>query len=313
MSPGLPEPPTGTQHRLALDGPSGHVEAVVTELAASLRLLRVDGRPLVHEYAEDSPPPWGAGIVLVPWPNRVAGSRWSWRGREQRLDVTEPSTGNANHGLLRNTGYVATASDPASVTLAAPVFPQHGYPFHLRTEVRYALQPDGLEVTHAVTNVGHDQAPVAVGSHPYLRVGEVPVGELVLTVDAAERLETDDRSIPVAQHPVDAATDLRAGRRLAEVTLDTCYTSLRADAGTVAHRLTAPDGSATELWAEEVFGWVQVFTNPRFPTPGGGEELAVAVEPMTGPPDALNSGNGLRWLAPAERWELRWGLRSVAA
>jgi aldose 1-epimerase len=35
---------------------------------------------------------------------------------------------------------------------------------------------------------------------------------------------------------------------------------------------------------------------------------AVAIEPMTAPADAFNSGQGLRWLAPGEDWVVRWGI-----
>jgi aldose 1-epimerase len=30
---------------------------------------------------------------------------------------------------------------------------------------------------------------------------------------------------------------------------------------------------------------------------------------MTAPADAFNSGEGLRWLAPGETWDLGWGIR----
>src|SRR3712207_2457129 len=92
--------PTGEQFALRRETPGGEVTATVTELAASLRALRVRGVPLVTEYPDDLAPPGGAGIVLVPWPNRVAGARWVLDGEEQLLDTTEPSTGNASHGLL---------------------------------------------------------------------------------------------------------------------------------------------------------------------------------------------------------------------
>lgn len=287
--------------------------ATVTELAASLRALRVDGHALVQEYPDDLVAPGGAGIVLVPWPNRVAGARWSLDGADQRLDVTEPATGNASHGLLRNTGYAVVERTQDAVTLAADVFPQHGWPFHLATSVRYALTEDGIQVTHRLVNHSDTRAPVALGAHPYLCVGDVATEHLVVTVVAESCYQVDDRSIPVTTVPV-AGTDLdlRSGVRLGEVSLDTAYTDLALVEGARRHRLTAPNGDATELYAEEVFGWVQVFTKPGFPgTTGPG--LAVAIEPMTAPADALNSGEGLRWLAPAEQWTLSWGVRRLLA
>jgi aldose 1-epimerase len=305
--------PTGAQVALSHPGPAGDVQATVTSLAASLRRLRVGGVALVHEYPDDQPAPGGAGIVLVPWPNRVAGARWALDGSEQLLDVTEPARGNASHGLLRNTEYAVVHRSEAEVTLAAHVFPQHGYPFTLATAVTYRVVDDGLRVTHRLVNEGAASAPVAVGAHPYLRVGDVPVPDLVATVAARTYLVTDDRSIPEAQAEVEGSeVDLRGGRRLGDVRLDTAYTDLAVQDGCHRHRLTAPDGRAVELWTDPDFGYVQVYTNPRFAGLTGVED-AVAVEPMTAPADALNSGEGLRWLAPQDSWTLSWGIRLLGS
>src|SRR3954447_19892972 len=184
--------PTGEQFLLSHDGPLGPVTATVTELAASLRSLRVGGVALVHEYPDDLTPPYGEGIVLVPWPNRVRKGQWTLNGKQMQLDITEPSSGNATHGLLRNTGYRVTDRSEGAVTLAAPVFPQHGYPFVLETSVRYELTDDGLEVTHGIHNVGSAPAPVGIGAHPYLRVGDTPFAQLTVTVAASTAILADD-------------------------------------------------------------------------------------------------------------------------
>jgi aldose 1-epimerase len=304
--------PTGEQFTLCHDGPLGPVSAVVTELAAALRSLRVGGVALVQEYAAElGPPPGAAGIVLVPWPNRVAGARWILDGVEQRLDVTEPKTGNASHGLLRNTGYAVLERSASTITLGATVFPQHGYPFHLKTSVRYALVEDGLWVTHTVVNHSAARAPVAVGAHPYLCVGDTPVEELVVTVAASSYCVTDDRGIPLDDRPVHGTPlDLRHGARLGDLELDTAYTGLCSEDGEHRHRLRGPAGDGVELWADAAFGYVQVFTNWKFPGDDG-VRLAVAVEPMTAPADALNSGAGLRWLQSGESWSVSWGLRRL--
>ncbi len=306
-----PSPPTGEQHHLIRAGPEGEVTATVAELAASLRTLRVAGAAVVQEYPDHLPPPSGAGIVLVPWANRVGGARWVLDGAEQLLDVTEPDKGNATHGLLRNTGYTVVDRSESALTLAATVFPQHGYPFHLGTTVRYELAEDGVRVTHTLLNLGSDRAPVAVGCHPYLRVGDVPVEDLRVTVRADTYLEVDERQVPVAAHPVTGTDrDLRDGARVGEVDLDTTYTDLHAVDGIRRHRLEAPDGTATELWADAAFGHVQVYTKRGFPRPDG-PGLAVALEPMTAAPDALNNGAGLVWLGPGDTWSVSWGLRLV--
>ena len=59
------------------------------------------------------------------------------------------------------------------------------------------------------------------------------------------------------------------------------------------------------VWADDEFAYVQVYTTESYP----GESKAIAVEPMTAPAEAFNSGQGLRWLDPGEQWELSWGIR----
>jgi galactose mutarotase-like enzyme len=67
-----------------------------------------------------------------------------------------------------------------------------------------------------------------------------------------------------------------------------------------------------ELWADPAFGWVQVFTPHDFPRTGRGSGRAVAVEPMTCPPDALDSHVDVTVLGPRQSWAVRWGLRALA-
>jgi enoyl-CoA hydratase len=59
---------------------------VITQLAASLREFSIGGVDLTEPYAEDSLPPSGDGIVLVPWPNRVADGIWVLDGKTQAVN-----------------------------------------------------------------------------------------------------------------------------------------------------------------------------------------------------------------------------------
>jgi aldose 1-epimerase len=62
------------------------------------------------------------------------------------------------------------------------------------------------------------------------------------------------------------------------------------------------------LWGDESFTYVQVFTSRKLATRPAGA-AALAVEPMTAPANALNTGRGLRWLEPGETWKAEWGIR----
>lgn len=298
--------PTGEQFELSRTSANRQSRAIITEVAAGLRALSIDGVDLVETYEETSLPPYGSGIVLVPWPNRIRDGAWVLDGATQQLDLTEPDQFNAIHGLLRNTAYRVAERAAESITLAATVYPQHGYKFQLDTTVRYELTDDGLVVTHTLRNVGPTRAPVAVGAHPYLRVGDVPVEDLELRLSATTRIETDDRQNALSETDIAGTVhDLRGGARVGDLTLDDGFGGV---APGDTHRLTAPDGRFVELWRDPEFAYVQVFTNRLWPRDGG-VGLALAVEPMTAPADAFNSGAGVRWLEPGESWSVAWGIR----
>lgn len=301
--------PTGEQFELNRQTAAGSAHAVITEVAASLRGYSVGGIDLTEPYPESATPPSGLGIVLVPWPNRVKDGRWQLNGVEQQLDLTEPERENAIHGLLRYAPYTVAERSDDAITLAATVFPQAGYPFLLDTSVRYELVDDGLTVTHTLHNAGTADAPVAVGTHPYFKIGDIDTAELTLTLRADTHFEVDDRLNVVSEHAVDGTEfDLRTGKRVGELHLDDGWGGVQIADGRSEQTLTAPDGRTVSMWSDENFGYVQVYTSRTLNTLADGA-MAIAIEPMTAPTNALNSGTALKWLAPGETWSVSWGLR----
>ncbi len=300
--------PTGEQFRIHRSTPLGEAEAVIAQVAASIRTLRFGGVDLTQPYGEFAKPPSACGIVLVPWPNRVPDGKWTLDGEPQQLDLTEPERQNAIHGLLRFTAYRLVERSPGAVTLGATVYPQHGYPFLLDTEVTYELMDDGLTVTHRITNESDAPAPVAIGTHPFLQIGDVPTEDLTLTVHAATRFPVDERLNVGQEIAVDGTEyDLRGGRRVGGLELDTAFGDVTFD-GDVSAVLSAEDGRSVALWQQPEFPYVHVYTTEAFPR-GTEVVTAIAIEPMTAPANALNTGQSLKWLNPGEVWQVSWGIR----
>ncbi|MCR1160667.1 aldose 1-epimerase family protein [Paenarthrobacter sp. UW852] len=292
---------TGRQFELRRDD----ALAVITELAAGLRLYSRKGIPLTESYGDDQIPPGATGITLAPWANRIEDGVWYLDGKKQQLDITEASRNNASHGLLRNTGYTLVDESEFSVTLEATVFPQHGYPFLARHQVRYELDEAlDLRVSQTLLNDSPSAAPFVLGAHPYLRIGDVAPEDLTLTVHARTRLVADDRLIPRSAAAAGGEYDFSAGRTLGGLLVDVALTDLAFDGGVARHTLTAADGRSVSLEQDESCQYVHVFVTDTFP----GRTRAVAIEPMTGPANAFNSGDGLRWLAPGEAFTMNWGI-----
>jgi aldose 1-epimerase len=295
---------TGAQYEIT----SGTFRAVITELGAGLRAFESDGVPYLETFpADDERPPMGAGAVLVPWPNRVAGGKWEFDGKPQYLDPNEPNRDNAIHGLVRFRPWRVVLQETARIMLAIDIPVQPGWPVAMHAAIRYGLGRRGLTVEHTVRNVGDQPVPFGVGNHPYVRAGHTPRAECALQLAAHTVLPLDLETMNPNGPATDVAgtpADFRTPVPLAGIHLDTPFGDCRPAAdGLIHHRLTAPSGGL-ELWADPDFKWVQVFTPDNFPGVGS----ALAIEPMTCPPDALNSGIDLMTLAPGQSWSGRWGL-----
>lgn len=284
----------------------GDARAIITEVGAALRLFESGGVPYTETWGEDEHPPLGCGNVLLPWPNRVAGARWNRGGVEQRLEVTEPDRGNAIHGLVRHRRWRVVERADSLLTLEIAVETQPGWPVPLRAALTYRLDGGGLTVSHRVANIGTETTPFGVGMHPYIRAGNAATDDCLLRLSASTVLPLDpDRMVPSGPaQPPPSPLDFAEPTPLAGVELDTPFGGCEPGAdGLIRHELSAVDVGVT-LWAEPDFRWVQVFTPAAFP----GRGRAVAVEPMTCPPDALNSGVDLITLEPGRSWTGSWGL-----
>ena len=300
--------PTGEQFEL-VSTTGRKVRAVVTEIGAILRLLEVDGVPLIEGFAADAEPGMCAGWILVPWPNRIRDGKWTYEGRQLQFEITEPKLNNALHGLLFALSHEVVTRSADSITLRARIEPSEPYPFSLTVDTTYTVSTEGLAVEHTLSNTGETDAPAAIGSHPYFRIGDVPIDDLVVRLRAASRVVVDDRLNPIGAAAVAGTPfDLNHGARVADLSLDTAYFDLEADDdGYHRHTIAAPDGRYIEVWSDESFSQAQVFTTHIFPT-ATGPGRALALEPTTAAPDAFNSGDGLRWIAPADSWHSSWGI-----
>ena len=234
------------------------------------------------------------GAVAQPDPGRPptpsAGGNSSSR-------LTEPAKRRTrSHGLVRWATVVGggghrdlgVAGPPADGAERLPVGAGPGR----------ALRPGRRRpvVTQAATNLSVKPAPYASGAHPYFCVGDA-IEDLGLRLPARTRVLLDDRQLPTGVRAASRRPRLherptRIGDRRARPRLRRPRTATRTRPG---HRPSAPSGDrGVALWVDEHHRWPQVFTPPADgPRPG------LAVEPMTAPADAFNSGTDLVALAPA--------------
>ena len=229
-------------------------------------------------------------------------------GVENELSLTEPRRGHALHGLVAWTSFDLVDSAADSVTLSTTIEAQVGYPHRVLVTVSYRLDAGGLHETVTATNQGRDAAPFGTGPHPYLVAGPGRVDDWTLSFPAEQVLAvTEDRLIPVSLVAIaDTAFDFRTARVIGDTFIDHAFTGLGYSAA-----VTVADGSGVQMTWDASCPWLQVHTADR-PTPAE-NRLGLAVEPMTCPPDAFNSGTDLIVLEPGQSTSAGWRIAAVLA
>ncbi|TQO22199.1 aldose 1-epimerase family protein [Paramicrobacterium agarici] len=290
----------------------GAYTASIASIGATLRELTHSGRDLIVPFAADEMRPFYRGATLVPWPNRVVDGRYTWKGEELQLALTEPERGHALHGLGAWLDYGIVEQTASSVTLGTAIIAQQGYPFTLDVSVTFRLDDDGLHCSVTATNRGDAAAPFGTGPHPYLVAGEGCVDDWSATIPAGSVLTvTDDRLIPTGLEPVDGtAFDFREQRVIGDTFIDHAFTELARDAeGFTEVAVRSTSGAGVAMTWDAACPWVQVHTADQ--PDAAISRIGLAVEPMTCPPDAFNSGTDLIELDPDASATASWSIRAL--
>lgn len=304
-TPAFPPPPSGEQYAIGY----GHQQVIITEVGASLRSYTVGDDAIIDGFEASEMCGGGRGQVLAPWPNRLGDGHYVFDDVQAQAALDEPERHNAIHGLVRWTSWRLESRAQNIVTMGCTLFPQPGYPWRLDLSIEYRLNRDGLTVRTTATNTGTRPAPFGIGFHPYLSMGTSSIDGAHLVIPARRRIVTGQRGLPVDEAPVAGSEfDFCSGRLVGPTQLDTAYMDLMTDSEGVARvELDDPEGArGVTLWMDRRFRYVMAFTGDTLEPDR--RRRAIAVEPMTCPPDALRSGSDLVRLEPGARWDGSWGI-----
>jgi len=277
----------------------------------------VDPPPTLEDLRQN---PAGYGTpILFPFPGRIPGGRFTFRGRTYQVQ-TGSASGSAMHGFVLDRRWEVIAwgtsvHDGAVLVgrFESRAFPELAaqYPSAFRLDVTYRLRAWTVTVEARAENVGREPLPLGYGLHPYLRAPldrGSSAGGCVIEVPATRRWELVElvpsgRLLPLQE-------DLAAGVSLEGASFDEVYTGLVLTRG--ASRSVLSDTRArlaVVVEADRQFkDWV-VYTPPR---------PAVCLEPWTCAPNAINLQEqgvdaGLLVLQPGEScsWRVRLTVREM--
>jgi aldose 1-epimerase len=302
----LTKPPSGHQYEISY----GSQRATIVEVGGGIREYFDGDRPVLDPYPREAVCDGAHGAVLIPWPNRLADGRYRFDGVDYQVALNEPAKNNAIHGFLRWRPWQASQHQPDRVTMETTLYPLEGYPFTLDARVTYSLGDDGLTVVTEATNSGEAACPFAAGQHPYLSPGDGPIDPCTLEAPGRTRIITDsERQLPTGEESVDGTGfDFRRARLLGDQRIDFAFSDLTRDGdGRARVRLTGSDSRTAELWVDESYPIVELYTGDTLAP--ARRRRGLGCEPMTAPPNAFQTGHGVVRLEPGQTVRLAWGAR----
>lgn len=228
---------------------------------------------------------------LSPFVCRLRNGKYTFHQQTFRMEKFYMKT-HALHGLVYDAVWeikeTVANSEYAAVTLSYfYAGTDKGYPFPYKLTLKWILQKmNRLSVITTVEHFNNHAIPYADGWHPYFTVGNT-IDECILQFDSDTMIEFDEGLIPTGNNIKDSR--FKNGVLLEGITLDNCFVLDKVGqprcvlTGDEIRLIIEPDTS---------YPFLQIFTPDN--------RRDIALENISGAPDAFNNNVGLILLEPGK-------------
>lgn len=239
------------------------------------------------------------GSKLSPFPNRLTAGQYSFEGEDYQMIVNEIDRNNNLHALLHCRPFevvdTVDGSDNCQLVLRYQYLgTDQGYPFAYAMTVTISFGKEGTRFDTSIENIGQGGMPIGDGWHPYFQFDN-GVEQLTLEMGAAKRI------FSLAGNAVSDTHGFESGQELADMALDDCFQVTDINVPFVVSMTDPSNEMKVQLFQEKEYGYCQIYSPDSRKT--------LAVEPVTCPPNAFNTGESLVVLKPNEKWELGFGIK----
>ncbi|MFT3682429.1 MAG: aldose 1-epimerase [Ferruginibacter sp.] len=204
--------------------------------------------------------------------------------------------GNALHGLIYDlpftVKYTYADSEHAGVALEYQYRGEDpGYPFHYDCVVTYHLKKNNeLVISTDIFNKGDYLMPLQDGWHPYFTLGNT-IDELLLQFQSEEMVLFDEALIPTGK--LEKYNEFESLSRIGNKEFDNCFTLKKTGknpVNPVCVLRNEKEKIQVEIIPDKSYPYLQLYTPPH--------RQSIAIENLSGAPDAFNNGMGLVILPP---------------
>jgi aldose 1-epimerase len=233
---------------------------------------------------------------LLPFVCRLNNAAYRWQEQTYILDKFLLN-GSALHGIVYDQVFAVVEAQQdksgCSVELEYRYAGEHpGYPFPFTCKIRYALSADGkLEIATWLTNPDSAASalPIVDGWHPYFALGgEADHWLLKITTD--QMMEYNDALIPTGRYLRDST--FTEGALIGDTKLDNGFL-LSGTLGPFCKLKNLETGHTVTFLRQLNYPFLQLYIPDH--------RKSIAIENLSGAPDAFNNGIGLTVLQPGEQ------------
>jgi aldose 1-epimerase len=199
---------------------------VQPRFGGSLAACEFRGQPILAPVRE--PNPW-PGIELcyyplVPFANRIGSSRFSFDGREIRLEPNLAGYPHAIHGQGWQAEWQLVDAAPTACAIAFEHTASGRWPWDYNATQTFEIAESSLKIRLALQNGSATRMPAGLGFHPFFARPD----SALLTASAAGLWSGDAAQFPRLMSGVPPALDFAHCRPIRDARgLDRCYSGWR--------------------------------------------------------------------------------------
>lgn len=234
------------------------------------------------------------GRKLSPFVCRLNKGKYIFEGREFTIEKNYAGN-NALHGLLYDQPFRVINQKVSEQSAFISMIHEYrandqGYPFNYDSTVTYELEKDNkLDVITEVINRDEVAIPVQDGWHPYFKL-DSKIDDLELQFQSIDMVEFDDELIPTGK--LIPYKEFYKPKKLGNTFLDNCFTLNFSEGQPICLLQNTEKNVQVEIHTNESYPYLQLYTPPH--------RKSIAIENISGAPDAFNNRMGLKILSPGE-------------
>lgn len=244
------------------------------------------------------------GCKLSPFVCRINKGKYEFDDKQYAVSKFFDVNNNALHGMLYDSTFNVVQSEAdaqkAIVKMSYAYSREDaGYPFNYECVVKYELHSGNmLHVITEVTNTDAEHIPIQDGWHPYFNLGD-KINDLKMQFKSKEMVEFDKELIPTGQ--LSEYRKFNELKTFGDTMYDNCFVLDFLQEEPMCVLRNDRKKIQVEIMPDKSYPYLQFYTPDH--------RKSIAIENISGAPDAFNNGMGYHVLSPGESKKFKTGFK----